>query len=123
MVSDPIYVLPVSEVFTSLETSQNGLTASEVEARRSLYGSNQLTEPPREPTWRKLLSFITHPMALLLWAAGGIAFGLREITLGVIIWIVVLANGALSYWRENRAEQATIALKHLLPSFARVIRE
>ncbi|MFZ0533680.1 MAG: cation-transporting P-type ATPase [Anaerolineales bacterium] len=123
MVSDPIYNLPVSEVFTSLETSPNGLTDSDVEARRSLYGSNQLSEPPREPAWRKLLGFTTHPMALLLWVAGGIALWLREPTLGIIIWVVVLVNAALSYWREYRAEQATAALQHLLPSYARVIRD
>ena len=122
MVSDPIYVVPVSEVFISLETSSNGLSDSQVEERRSLYGSNQLSEPPREPAWRKILIFLTHPMALLLWVAGGIALGSGEITLGAIIWIVVLVNGALSYWREFRAEQATQALKHLLPSYARVVR-
>jgi Ca2+-transporting ATPase len=123
MVSDPIYVLPVSDVFPSLETSPHGLSISEVEARRSLYGRNQLTEPPSEPAWRKLFGFITHPMALLLWVAGGIALWLREPTLGVIIWIVVLVNAAFSYWREYRAEQATAALQHLLPSYARVIRD
>jgi magnesium-transporting ATPase (P-type) len=123
MVSDPIYILPVSDVFTSLETCPDGLTSGEVEARRSLYGSNQLSEPPREPTWRKLLGFITHPMALLLWLAGGIALWLGEPTLGVIIWIVVLVNAAFSYWREHRAEQATAALEHLLPSYARVVRD
>ncbi len=123
MVSDPIYILPVNEVFTSLETSLSGLTASEVEARRSLYGNNQLTEPPRAPAWRKFLGFIIHPMAILLWIAGGIAFGSQEPSLAVIIWIVVVVNAALSYWREYRAEQATAALQHLLPSYARVIRE
>src|SRR4030042_2351955 len=123
MVSDPIYILPVSEVFSSLETSPHGLTASEVEGRRSLYGSNQLSEPLSEPAWRKLLGFITHPMALLLWIAGGIALWLHEPTLGVIIWIVVLVNGAFSYWREYLAEQATAALQTSLPSYARVIRE
>ncbi|HSB65160.1 MAG TPA: cation-transporting P-type ATPase, partial [Anaerolineales bacterium] len=123
MVSDPIYVLPVQEVYISLETSSNGLISSDVESRRSLYGLNQLSEPPREPAWRKIIGFLTHPMALLLWVAGGIALVLKEPTLGVIIWIVVLVNGALSYWRENRAEQATAALQHLLPSYARVIRD
>jgi Ca2+-transporting ATPase len=122
MISDPIYTLPVPEVFTSLETCSDGLSASEVEERQSLYGSNQLVEPPQEPAWRKLLGFITHPMALLLWVAGGIALGLHEPTLGIIIWIVILVNGAFSYWREFRAEQATEALKRLLPGFARVIR-
>jgi Ca2+-transporting ATPase len=123
MVSDPVYILPVSEVFTSLETSPNGLTASEVEERRSLYGSNQISEPPREPEWRKFLGFTTHPMALLLWISGGIALWLHQPTLGVIIWFVVLVNAAFSYWREYRAEQATTALQHLLPSYARVIRD
>jgi len=123
MVTDPIYTLPVSDVFDSLETSSNGLTAGEVEARRELYGSNQLTEPPREPAWRKFLTFTAHPMALLLWVAGGIALWLREPTLGIVIWIVVLVNAAFSYWREYRAEQATAALQHLLPSYARVIRD
>ncbi|MFZ2097995.1 MAG: cation-transporting P-type ATPase [Anaerolineales bacterium] len=123
MVSDPIYVLPESDVFTALETSPNGLSEPEVQERRSLYGSNQLSEPPREPVWRKLLSSLAHPMALMLWIAGGIALGSQEPTLGIIIWIVVLVNAALSYWREYRAEQATVALQHLLPSYARVIRE
>lgn len=123
MVSDPIYSLPVSEAFRALETSPNGLDSREIKARRSLYGSNQLSEPPREPVWRKLIGFAAHPMALLLWVAGAIALWLREPTLGVIIWIVVLVNAAFSYWREYRAEQATAALEHLLPSYARVIRD
>jgi magnesium-transporting ATPase (P-type) len=123
MISDPIYTLLVSDVFASLETCSDGLTTSEVEERRSLYGSNQLSEPPREPALRKFLGFVTHPMALLLWLAGGIALWLGEPTLGVIIWVVVVVNAAFSYWREYRAEQATAALQHLLPSYARVIRD
>jgi Ca2+-transporting ATPase len=123
MVSEPIYLLPVSKAFTALETSPKGLDSSEVESRRSLYGSNQLSESPREPTWRKLITHIAHPMALLLWVAGGIALLRGEPTLGIIIWIVVLVNAAFSYWREHRAEQATSALQHLLPSYARVIRD
>jgi Ca2+-transporting ATPase len=122
MVSEPIYSLLESEVFTSLETSISGLSDDEVEERRSLYGNNQLAEPPREPAWRKVFGFITHPMALLLWTAGGIALGLHEPTLAIIIWVVVLVNAAFSYWREYRAEQATEALKHLLPSYTRVVR-
>lgn len=62
-------------------------------------------------------------MALLLWLAGVIAFWLGEPTLGIIIWIVVVVNAVFSYWREYRAEQATAALQHLLPNFARVIRD
>ncbi len=123
MISDPIYALPISEVFATLETCSDGLTTHEVEARRSLYGSNQLSEAPQEPTWRKVVTSVAHPMALLLWLAGVIAFWLGEPTLGIVIWIVVLVNAAFSYWREYRAEQATAVLQHLLPSYARVVRD
>jgi Ca2+-transporting ATPase len=123
MISDPIYSLQVPEVYTSLETCTDGLTDSEVEERRSLYGSNQLSEPPKEPVWRKLVGILAHPMALLLWLAGAIAIWLNELTLGIIIWIVVVVNAAFSFWREYRAEQATAALQHLLPSYARVVRK
>jgi len=123
MVSEPIYTLPVSDAYKALETSPDGLNSAEVEARRSLYGSNQLSELPREPIWRKMVGFIAHPMALLLWVAGGIALWRGEPALGVVIWIVVVVNAAFSFWREHRAEQATAALQHLLPSFARVIRD
>ncbi|OGO27126.1 MAG: hypothetical protein A2136_11025 [Chloroflexi bacterium RBG_16_54_11] len=123
MISEPIYALTIPEVYKALETSSNGLDSRDIEARRSLYGSNQLSEPPSEPVWRKLIGFLAHPMALLLWAAGVIALSRGEPTLGVIIWIVVLVNAAFSYWREYRAEQATAALQHLLPSYARVLRD
>ena len=51
MVSEPIYTQQVSEAFKALETSPHGLESGEIEARRSLYGVNQLTEPPPEPIW------------------------------------------------------------------------
>jgi hypothetical protein len=37
-------------------------------------------------------------MALLLWAAGGLAILGGHPTLGIIIWIVVLVNGGFSFW-------------------------
>lgn len=123
MVSEPINALPISDVYQVLETSPNGLNTSDVQSRRSLYGSNQLTESPPDPIWRKLIVYTAHPMALLLWVAGAIALSRGEPTVGIIIWIVVLVNGVFSYWREYRAEQATAALQHLLPSYARLIRD
>ena len=122
MISLPIYSLPVSKVFEALETSPQGLKAGEDEARRSLYGINQLIEQPGEPGWRKFLAHTIHHMALLLWVAGAISWGLGDVTLGVIIWAVVLINAAASYWREHRAAQAMAALRHILPSYARLRR-
>ena len=121
--SEPVYSLRVSEVFEALQTSPGGLDTGEVEARQGLYGKNVITEQPAEPVWRKILAHLTHSMALLLWAAGLLAFLARDPLLGLVIWIIVLVNAVLSYWREYRAEQAMAMLKRLLPGYARVKRE
>jgi magnesium-transporting ATPase (P-type) len=122
MKSAPIYSLRLQEVYSTLETSPSGLAPEEAEARLSLYGGNVLSSPPRESSWRKLAVQVTHPMALLLWVAGFVAWGVGDPVLGVIIWIVVLVNGVFSFWQEYRAGQATAFLEKLLPNYARVMR-
>ena len=41
----------------------------------------------------------------------------------MIILLLSIANSAFSYWREHRAEQAIEKLRHLLPSYAHIIRD
>jgi magnesium-transporting ATPase (P-type) len=43
--------------------------------------------------------------------------------LAVAIWLVNIINGFFSFWQEHRASKATEALKSMLPSYARVIRD
>ncbi len=121
--SVPIYALRPTDVYASLETSPQGLTAAEAEARLALHGRNALAEPPAVPHWRKLVGYVAHPMALLLWAASVLTILSGRPLLGMIIGSVVLVNGAFSYWGEYRAEIAVGALKQLLPAFARVRRD
>lgn len=122
MENPPIYALRAAEVFRSLESSPNGLGPEEVQARQSLYGSNILSQPIYRPAWQKFFVHLIHPMAMVLWIAGLIAFFANHIELGIVIWIVVLINAAFSFWREYRAEQAISTLHRLLPTYARVIR-
>lgn len=123
MRSAPIYSLRVPEALKSLETSWEGLSSDEALARLSLYGKNELREQKKTPHWVRLLGHFRHTMALLLLVAGGLTFVVRDPVLGVFIWIVVIANAALSFWREYRAEAAMEALHRLLPQSSRVIRE
>lgn len=122
MTSLPLYSLRVSEVFTALETSPDGITSEEAQARLSMYGHNVISEPPGVPLYRKLIGHSTHLMALLLWVAGAIAILGGHAGLGLIIWIVVVVNAGFSFWQEYRAEQAVATLARLLPAHARVIR-
>jgi magnesium-transporting ATPase (P-type) len=119
----PIYSLRVPQVYQALESSPGGIPGEQAEERRSLYGSNLLSEEQPQSPWPRLFMHITHPLALLLWGAGGLAFAVGDFVLGVVIWILVLINACLSFWREHRAEEAMAALRRLLPSYARVIRD
>jgi magnesium-transporting ATPase (P-type) len=122
MSSAPIHSLRVPEVFQSLETSQNGLSTSESESRRSLYGDNVLSEQPRQPKWQRFIHQIRHPFIILMFLAVLISFWQSDWTLAFVILLLTIASSAFSYWREYRAEQAIEKLRHLLPAFAHVTR-
>jgi magnesium-transporting ATPase (P-type) len=123
MPSAPIHSLRPNDVYAALETGPEGLSAEEAGSRLSLYGPNRLhVVKPVSLEFEHLLSQISHPMALLLWAAGLIALIGGRPVLGIAIWIVVLVNAVFSFWQEYRAERAISSLEKLLPEYARVLR-
>jgi len=121
--STPIFGLRVPEVFEALETSANGLSNAEAEARLSLYGHNLLSKQKKEFVWERILREFIHPPALVLLVVGLATLLQRDLILALIIWGIILVNTGFSFWREYRAEQAIEKLRELLPSFAHVIRE
>ena len=123
MSSTPVYSLRVNEVFQSLETSLNGLSVAEAESRRSLYGANTLSDQAQPPMWPRYAAQIRHPFVLLMIIAGVITLWQREFALSLVIWLMTIVNTGFSFWREYRAEQAVEKLKHLLPTYARVVRD
>jgi Ca2+-transporting ATPase len=123
MDSKPIYSLRPAEVFAASTTSPEGLTSGEVVERQSLYGKNILSKEAGRSNWYKFLRHTLHPLAVMLWVAGAIAFIVKEPVLGITIWILVLVNAGFSYWREHRTEQAMQALRQLLPTFTHVVRD
>jgi P-type Ca2+ transporter type 2C len=123
MSSRPIYSLRPSEVFDALVTSPEGLTSGEVAERQLLYGNNVLQEVAEIPTWRKVITYVVHPLSGLLLIAGGLAILVHEPVLGLAIWILIFVNAGFSFWREHRTEQAMQALHRLLPAHARLIRD
>lgn len=115
--------LPPDQVYAALGSSPDGLTAAEAQARLERYGRNIIQEAKKRPLIYSLLANFTNVMALLLWAAAALAFVARLPELGIAILAVIFINAAFSFWQEYKAEKAVEALRKLLPSFARVVRD
>lgn len=118
-----IHTLPAQGVYQALATQFQGLSQAEAEKRLRYFGPNVIREVRRKPLWLTFLANFTHLMALLLWLGGFIALVAQLPQLAMAIWLVNLINGAFSFWQEYRAERATEALRQLMPTYARVLRE
>ncbi len=119
----PIFSLRVPEVYEALETSANGLAATEANSRLSLYGHNLLSKQEKTSVWEKLLHEIVRAPVVVLLIVGLVALLQHDGTVAGIVWSIVLINTALSFWREYRAEQAIEKLREILPSFTHIIRD
>jgi magnesium-transporting ATPase (P-type) len=123
MAPEDVSRLTGDKVFAAFETSQSGLTQQEAENRQSRQGKNLIETAKKKSPVLIFLSNFTHLMAILLWAAGAIAFVAGMPELGIAVWLVNIINGCFSFWQEYRAGKATEALKKMLPSYVNVIRD
>jgi P-type Ca2+ transporter type 2C len=119
----PLDTVTVPEVYARLMTGPAGLGGAEVAARLARAGPNRLEEVRGRGLVPALLGNLTHVMAVLLWAAGGLALLAELPQLAIAVWTVNLINGVFSTWQEHRAERAVAALRRLLPTAARVLRD
>ena len=119
----PVPPLTVSELYHLYGTGREGLTQAEAENRLRRYGKNVIREVKGKPLIFKFFANFTHLMAIMLWIGGIVGFIAKLPQLGIAIWMVNIINGLFSFWQEYRAEKATEALKKLLPSYARVLRD
>ncbi len=118
-----LHAIPLDIVYARLGCDSLGLTRAEATERLSRYGKNTLREERTDSLLVKFAGNFTHLMALLLWVGGAIGFVAQMPQLGVAIWTVNVINGVFSFWQEYKAEQAVAALRRLLPTYARVLRD
>lgn len=118
-----IYKFPSKEIYSLLKTTKNGLSEEKANERLKQYGPNQIEEIKQKPLIIKFLENFYNILALLLWAASILSFIAGTPQLGFAIIAVIVINALFSFWQEFEAEKATEALKKILPSKAKVIRE
>jgi magnesium-transporting ATPase (P-type)/predicted PurR-regulated permease PerM len=115
--------LPVEQVFGELNSSPDGLSASEAETRLREHGPNRIERGPRRSWLRILLHQLADPLVYVLLAAALLAVLMGKVTDGVVVLAVVVLNTLVGFVQEMRAGQAIEALSRMVPQNATVLRD
>ena len=119
--SDPLE--PADLLLLHLRADPRGLSEREASRRLVAYGPNELRRRGRRRWPGELGRQFTHPLALLLWVAAGLALVAVSAVLAAAIIAVIVLNALFAFFQEQQAERAVEALKRYLPPRGKVMRE
>ncbi|API93827.1 MULTISPECIES: calcium-translocating P-type ATPase, SERCA-type [Virgibacillus] len=117
------YQLEVEDVEKQLHVTTNrGLSDKQVEKRRKQYGENALQAQKKASKWLIFLKQFQDFMVLVLLAATLVAGLLGEYIDAIAIMVIVLVNGCIGFFQEQKAEKSLDKLKELSAPMAYVLR-
>lgn len=121
------YLVDYKEILSSLRSSYGGISEEESKIRLKENGLNKLDEGKKTPSIVKFLKELTNPMIIILIVAAivsGItaAYANESFADVFIIFSVVVINGILGVYQENKSEKAIEALQNMTASTCKVIR-
>ncbi|MFT5722641.1 MAG: magnesium-transporting ATPase (P-type) [Motiliproteus sp.] len=112
-----------AEVFQELNSSAEGLSQQEAQARLARLGPNALRPAEVKSPFRRLLAQCNNLLIYVLLAAGVVTALLDHwVDSGVILGVVVI-NALIGFVHEGKAEQALDAIRKLLSHQALVRRD
>ncbi len=122
--------LSLEEVYSSLRSSDKGLTQQEAELRLQQYGQNTFHKKKRGVIVFKFLKQFTNFFALLLLVGSLIAFIAEQLApyqghiyISIALVGVVILNAIFTFFQEYRAERIMDSFQSMLPPKAEVLRE
>jgi len=103
--------------------SLHGLTEAEVLSQRRIFGKNILPAPKGVSVWTILFSQFKSPLIYVILVAAAISILMGEIGDFIIISVVIVIDVALGFAQEYKAHQTYTALRRMLKTTAKVIRD
>jgi len=110
------------QVLASLQTSIHGLTQSEIAGRLQRYGRNTLPRTQPSGIGTLFLSQFASPLIYVLVAAALLSVLIREWSDAGFIAAVLLINAIIGTIQEYSAQRAAVALRELVTTCCRVLR-
>jgi len=119
------YELDKEQLYKELNVTDNGLSEAEAKTRLETYGPNMIKGKKKRSLFVRFIDNFIHLLAIILWIAAALCFIPRVDMpqLGYAIILVIIINAVFSFMQEFRAEKALEALKKMLPSYTRVMRD
>ncbi|WP_323844222.1 HAD-IC family P-type ATPase [Microbulbifer magnicolonia] len=115
--------LPPTEVAARLGSGDAGLSGAEAERRLASYGSNALPLPRLPGFPRLLLRQFVSPLIYVLLAAMLVSLSVGKLADATFIGLILLLNALIGALQEYHAHRSAQALRKLMVSRARVIRD
>lgn len=108
------YQMDIDQVEKQLQTKVSaGLSEKDVQARKKQFGANELDSEKKHARWLLFLKQFQDFMVLVLLGATLIAGLLGEYIDAIAIMIIVLVNGCIGYFQEQKAENSLEKIKEL----------
>jgi calcium-translocating P-type ATPase len=111
------------DALAALDSRRDGLTAAEARRRLVDQGANEPARARPESSLTLLRRQVADPMIAVLAIAGAIALALGEQVDAVVVFAVVIANAAIGFVQEHRADRAIRSLAAMVPEHATVVRD
>jgi magnesium-transporting ATPase (P-type) len=119
----PPHAQPAGQVLAALASSPSGLAAAEAARRLAQDGPNSLPEPPRQSALRRLLLQFHNLLIYVLLASAAITLLLGHTVDAAVILGVVIANAAIGFVQEGKAEQALDSIRRMVAPRAAILRD
>ena len=121
------YLENISDVFSAVESTPNGLGGAQASQRLARDGKNKLEEAKKKSLLRRFIEQLLNPMILVLIGAAVVSAvtaslshekeGYADV---IIILVVVILNAVLGVYQESKAEKAIEALQKMAAATSKV---
>lgn len=115
--------LSAEEVLSRLDSGPGGLSDAEAARRLEKHGPNEIVEKKKTPAILQFLKQFTEVLIIILLVATAVSAALGEYLDASVIFAIVILNAVMGFMHERKAEKAVEALKKMLVSKAKVLRE
>ena len=133
----PWHTMTVEETFEQMglaaDHKKTGLSTGDAKSRMAKFGPNKMTEKVKVTIWQRIWHQINNVLVYVLITVAAVSVLQAVITTGqnrltsiiqvVLIIGVITLNTTIGIYQEGNAEKAADALKSMLSSDARVIRD